>query len=98
MKPQIGTTRAKRRAFARPDKKRPLRNKVVALHGRSCWLCGKAIAYESKVTLDHVRPLSKGGSSKIHNLRPAHDKCNRRRGNGDVPELLLTADMEVVAR
>lgn len=96
MATQPATTKTKRRDWCRrPAKKRSLRDRLVALYGRSCWLCGKAIAYESVLSIDHVHPLSKGGSSKIHNLRPAHEKCNRRRGNGPIPELLLTAEMAV---
>jgi hypothetical protein len=89
-----GSTKAKRAAFnKRTSRKMSLRNELVALYGRSCWLCGNAISECSIISIDHVRPLSKGGSSKIHNLRPAHERCNRKRGNGGIPELLLTADM-----
>jgi 5-methylcytosine-specific restriction endonuclease McrA len=92
------TTKARRAAFnKRTGRKLLLRNQLVALYGRSCWLCGGSISYNSIVSIDHVRPLSAGGSSKIHNLRPAHEKCNRRRGNGPIPELLLTIEMVVRA-
>lgn len=71
------------------------RNQLVAMYGRSCWLCGRGIAHGDTITFDHVTPLSKGGSNKIHNLRPAHDRCNRKRGNGGIPVLLLTPDMRL---
>lgn len=83
----------KRRRLARPGRKDFLRNQMISLYGRSCWLCGRAIAWGDVVSVDHVRPLSKGGSNKIHNLRPSHEKCNRRRGDGPIPTLLLTEDM-----
>lgn len=66
------TTRERRQQFNRkPKKKVSLRNELVAKYGRSCWLCGRGIAYDAVLSIDHVRPLSKGGSSKIHNLRLA---------------------------
>lgn len=64
---------------------------VVALHGETCWLCLEPIS--GKLTLDHVKPKSKGGTAAVSNLRPAHFDCNQKRGNGPPPELLLTADM-----
>jgi 5-methylcytosine-specific restriction endonuclease McrA len=94
----MSPTALKRRHLMRnPQRKASLRNKMVALYGRSCWLCGRAIALGDVISVDHVHPLSKGGSSKIHNLRPAHEKCNRKRGNGPIPVLLLTDDMRVPA-
>jgi 5-methylcytosine-specific restriction endonuclease McrA len=71
--------------------RRNLTKAVVERHGKVCWLCLKPIEYD--LTLDHVTPRSKGGRGTRDNLRPAHAKCNRKRGNGPPPELLLTADM-----
>jgi 5-methylcytosine-specific restriction endonuclease McrA len=55
-----------------------------------CWLCGKAIdmglPYNHKWgwTIDHVLPLSMGGSAlDMDNLREAHRSCNSSRGNRD---------------
>lgn len=43
-----------------------------------CWLCG----YPGADTVDHVVPLSLGGDPlSLDNLRPAHKRCNSRRGN-----------------
>jgi hypothetical protein len=90
------TTKERRAKFNRkPKKKLSIRNELVATYGRSCWLCGRGIAYEAVLSIDHVHPLSKGGSSKIHNLRLAHESCNRKRGNGPVPVLMLQSDMRM---
>ena len=43
-----------------------------------CWLCGAPGAD----TLDHVTPVSRGGTNDPANLRPAHRACNSERGNG----------------
>jgi 5-methylcytosine-specific restriction endonuclease McrA len=86
---------AKRHTPRNPKRVASIRNRMVAMYGRSCWLCGKPIAYGDTISIDHVRPRSKGGSSKIHNLRPAHVRCNGARGCSDPPELLLTPDMQL---
>ena len=33
------------------------------------------------LTVDHVIPLSKGGSDELENLRPAHWICNNRKSD-----------------
>jgi len=63
----------------------PLRDRVVALFGRRCHICGYTITTEpdhadpDSLTLDHVVPLAAGGSHDISNLRPAHRLCNSAR-------------------
>ena len=42
----------------------------------NCWMCG-AEATE----IDHVKPLSAGGSNWPANLRPACHPCNRAKSN-----------------
>lgn len=62
--------------------------------GLPCSLCGQPIDYElpyrDPVTgvvnpwsfvLDHDTPISRGGDRLDYdNLRPAHDRCNKRKG------------------
>jgi 5-methylcytosine-specific restriction endonuclease McrA len=49
------------------------------LHGVvPCWLCGEPVALED-ATLEHIRPLSEGGSSHIENLAISHGACNNAR-------------------
>lgn len=68
-----------RRAYESSDYRR-LRARVLATRP-ACWLCGQAGAD----TLDHVLPLSCGGTNDPANLRPAHKACNVRRSNGHRP-------------
>lgn len=44
-------------------------------YGGRCWICG-----ENANSIDHVIPLSKGGSNWPSNLRPACLTCNSRKG------------------
>lgn len=48
-----------------------------------CLRCNKKLPFE-KLTLDHVKPVSKGGSSDIWNIQPLCNKCNRKKGNGEI--------------
>lgn len=43
--------------------------------GGLCWMCRKPAT-----TWDHVKPLSKGGSFSLANLRPACKSCNSQKG------------------
>lgn len=43
----------------------------LAAYGNKCWMCGS-----SADTIDHVKPLSKGGPHLLANLRPACRSCN----------------------
>ncbi|WP_433382774.1 HNH endonuclease [Streptosporangium sp. CA-115845] len=53
-----------------------------------CWLCGHMIdktlpaRHPMSWTADHVDPISLGGAERdIRLLRPAHMRCNSKRGN-----------------
>lgn len=47
------------------------------LADNKCLTCGK----NTKLTIDHVIPISKGGCSCIHNIQPICLSCNSRKGN-----------------
>lgn len=52
----------------------------------SCAICGLPINYELKhpnpwsFTIDHIIPISRGGTTDEDNLQAAHFKCNRLKG------------------
>lgn len=52
----------------------------LALWGGRCWLCRVELD-ETNLTLDHVKPLSKGGVDVLSNIRPCCRTCNCRKGN-----------------
>lgn len=64
---------------------------VLERWGSLCHLCGKEIdltaprathtaGWEFGLQLDHVIPISSGGSDILDNVKPAHGKCNIGKG------------------
>ena len=67
------------------------RDLIIRQHGTACHICGEECLYPNKykedplyLTVDHLKPISKGGSDHLENLRPAHAICNSSRGNEDI--------------
>lgn len=59
----------------------PDRKAIIAqASGGICAICGQPMT-EWEKTLDHIKPLSRGGSNKNSNLRYVHEKCNKLKGN-----------------
>jgi 5-methylcytosine-specific restriction endonuclease McrA len=59
----------------------PLRAQVEHAYGRTCWICGHPI--EGQISIDHVIPrkhLPKERWYDLELLRPAHLRCNLKRG------------------
>jgi len=66
---------------------------VLDKYGRICHLCKKEIDlnasrrsgigenWEMGLNIDHVFPISLGGSDTIDNVRPSHVICNLRKGS-----------------
>lgn len=48
-----------------------------AYWGHKCWMCGSP----DRLTIDHVKPLSKGGWHVLSNIRPACLSCNCSKNN-----------------
>lgn len=67
--------------FDRMDKRREYNvlrcnGKVDNLYGKPCVECG-----EPSDSIDHIIPLSRGGTNDISNLQPMCLKCNIKKGN-----------------
>lgn len=67
-------------------------NDVLGLYGTECHICAGPIdldaprsigrmGWENSLHIDHLVPLSKGGSDTIDNVRPSHGKCNLSKGS-----------------
>ncbi len=66
-----------------PHQSRALSRKNILLRDRnSCQYCGTVMS-SSELTLDHVIPRSRGGSSTWENLVACCHPCNRRRHEAD---------------
>lgn len=65
---------------------RRLRHKVFSRDGWVCQLCGDPVNRKARwpspdsVTIDHIIPVSKGGTHDERNLQCAHARCNVRKG------------------
>jgi len=63
---------------------------VIATYGIDCYLCGNEIdfmsprkagvpGWENGLHIDHLLPISKGGSDCLENVRPTHGICNLKK-------------------
>lgn len=52
--------------------------------GLACCYCGHGVEEDAKLTLDHLRPHSKGGSNNESNLVTCCHRCNSSRGTRSV--------------
>lgn len=61
-----------------------IRKQLINNNGAICSLCNKPIETMKDCTIDHIRPVSKGGLTTIENCQLAHKNCNQRKGNKEV--------------
>ena len=52
--------------------------------GMACAYCGHSVEDGAQLTLDHLKPYSKGGDNKPTNLVTCCSRCNSSRGNRSV--------------
>jgi 5-methylcytosine-specific restriction endonuclease McrA len=75
-----------------PHQTRALSRKNILLRDRNtCQYCAVVLP-SGELTLDHVVPRSRGGSSTWENLVACCHPCNRRKGN----HLLIETDMKLL--
>jgi len=58
----------------------------LEVHGSKCYLCDNPLT-EATMTVDHVRPLSRGGSDTLANMAPACVTCNLEKAARLIAEL-----------
>ena len=65
----------------RKNNNRKRRHKLYYDRGiTTCYCCGKPMYFED-TTLEHIIPLSKGGSNNLDNLSLSHKDCNNKKSN-----------------
>ncbi len=52
--------------------------------GMACAYCGASVEQGAQLTLDHVKPVSKGGCNDASNLVTCCSRCNSARGSRPV--------------
>jgi hypothetical protein len=70
-------------ALTRKEARRLWRQSIKEAWGNKCAYCGNPPIDDSSLTIDHVRPKSKGGSDKTSNVTPACLCCNHSKGSED---------------
>jgi len=63
-----------------------IKEEVYNRSGGVCSICGKQLS-KYAYTIDHILPLSRGGTNDLSNLRAVHKDCNRLKGNFTDQEL-----------
>lgn len=79
----------RRRARLRSQFVAPVDVQAIYLRDQGrCHICGKRVK-QADTSMDHLIPLSLGGVHAPHNVALAHLKCNLKRNNRGVAQLLL---------
>ena len=70
-----------------------MRKKIAQWKGKipqgiypTCILCGKPITKLNELSVEHILPISRGGTDDDSNLYPSHKKCNFEKGSMTLSE------------
>lgn len=73
--------------------KREKRDRIFRRDGWACCYCGRSVITKAlkleDLTLDHIKPRSKGGSDEYNNLCTACRDCNQIKGDRTLKQLKL---------
>lgn len=61
-----------------------VRFEVLRRNKFCCSYCGKAAVDGYRLVIDHIKPVSKGGTNDIDNLTASCDDCNSGKGTADI--------------
>lgn len=64
-----------------------IKDEIFKMSGGVCPICGKVLS-KYTYTIDHIIPLSRGGTNEPANLRAVHKHCNRLKGNFTDAEMM----------
>lgn len=79
---------------AAPQVERVDRKAIIKRDRQACYMCHRQLTLR-EVTLDHVIPLSRGGSHIASNLRVACDHCNFAKHNRLLAELASAPAVQI---
>ena len=71
--------------------------KMITEYDFRCYLCGQQFDTRELV-MEHVQPLSRGGTNDYWNIRPACQPCNARKGNRLLEEVPGVRVLEMAQR
>jgi 5-methylcytosine-specific restriction endonuclease McrA len=87
--------RSRRQTYPRPSK--ALRQRILARDNWHCYLCSRpidpAIVWPKALapSVDHIKPVTAGGTNAEGNLRASHWACNQDKGDRLISELWVGA-------
>jgi predicted restriction endonuclease len=79
---EIETIKHRRKLASTANKK--FREKVLAKTGGKCAACGT----KKNIVVDHIKPVSNGGSNELSNLQPLCGKCNSKKHTKSMKEFM----------
>jgi 5-methylcytosine-specific restriction endonuclease McrA len=62
---------------------------LIEAYDHRCGYCGRSEDEVGKLSIDHMTPLSRGGSNSLCNKIPACRHCNDSKGNKTAEEYLV---------
>jgi len=79
---------------------------VLEVYGMACYLCNKLVdlsaprsthkkGWQNGLHIDHVIPISKGGSDTLDNVRPTHALCNLSKNNKLIGDPVEDFEVEI---
>lgn len=68
-------------ALTRREARQQWRDSIKSAWNNCCAYCGQPPIDDSSLTIDHVKPKSKGGEDRTSNVIPACKECNSRKGS-----------------
>ena len=63
------------------ETRRALIQELIVRDGHHCYLCVDDFTDDDPLTIEHVLPLSRGGTWDMPNLKLAHKSCNQRKAD-----------------
>ena len=64
-----------------PSAERKWKRAELWAKSRICGICNKELPGIDRCTIDHIVPVSRGGTNDLSNLQLTHNKCNNVKGN-----------------